>query len=85
MMIFAFFMISDPRTTPNSAAGRALFACVVAAIAFVIQFVFYEPNGPVLALILASPLVPLIDACLRGERYQWQHPAGVAAGKLKGA
>ena len=29
LLLFTFFMISDPRTTPNSRAGRILFALLV--------------------------------------------------------
>ena len=71
LLIFAFFMISDPKTTPNTALGRILFGGLVAAIAFIIQFVLYQPNGPVLALIMSSPLVPLIDYLSKGTNYQW--------------
>lgn len=71
LLIFAFFMISDPKTTPDTAPGRVLFGTLVAGIAYVIQFVYYVPNGPILALIIAAPIVPLLDARLRGRRYQW--------------
>ncbi len=71
LLIFAFFMISDPKTTPNTAAGRIIYAMIVASIAFVIQFVFYQPNGPILALIMSAPLVPLIDYLKRGRNYEW--------------
>ena len=71
LLIFAFFMISDPKTTPNTAAGRIIYAMIVASIAFVIQFVFYQPNGPILALIMSAPLVPLIDFLKRGRNYEW--------------
>jgi len=74
LLIFAFFMISDPRTTPNTAAGRIIYAMIVASIAFVIQFVFYQPNGPILALIMSAPLVPLIDFLKRGRNYEWTAP-----------
>jgi Na+-translocating ferredoxin:NAD+ oxidoreductase RnfD subunit len=77
LLIFAFFMISDPKTTPDAAAGRVLYAALVASIAFVIQFVYYVPNGPILALVLSAPVVPLIDALLQGMHYQWQPPQGV--------
>mgnify|MGYP001812888980 FL=1 len=76
LLIFAFFMISDPKTTPDTAIGRLLYAAIVASIAFTIQFVYYVPNGPILALILSAPLVPVIDALLRGTHYQWHQPEG---------
>lgn len=84
LLIFSFFMISDPRTTPNTPIGRVLFACIVAAIAFTIQFIYYQPNGPILALIMACPAVPLIDALLRGKNYRWDKPAGTNASPFKG-
>lgn len=84
LLIFAFFMISDPRTTPDTAAGRVLFAMLVAGVAFTIQFVFYTPNGPILALITCAPLVPLIDYLLQGSAYRWEQPAGIPANQLKG-
>jgi Na+-transporting NADH:ubiquinone oxidoreductase subunit NqrB len=71
LLIFAFFMISDPKTTPDTAWGRVLFAAFVAILAFTIQFVYYEPNGPILALIALAPSVPLIDFLMRGELYSW--------------
>jgi Na+-transporting NADH:ubiquinone oxidoreductase subunit NqrB len=77
LLIFAFFMISDPKTTPDAATGRVLYAAIVASIAFVIQFVHYVPNGPIIALALSAPLVPVIDALLQGSHYQWQQPQGV--------
>jgi Na+-transporting NADH:ubiquinone oxidoreductase subunit NqrB len=77
LLIFAFFMISDPKTTPNSARGRIVYGMFVATIAYTIQFVFYEPNGPILALIMSAPLVPLIDAISRGQLYRWEKPQGV--------
>jgi Na+-translocating ferredoxin:NAD+ oxidoreductase RnfD subunit len=77
LLIFAFFMISDPKTTPDASIGRVLFAMAVAATAFVIQFVYYIPNGPILALILSAPLVPVIDGLAQGARYQWHQPKGV--------
>jgi Na+-translocating ferredoxin:NAD+ oxidoreductase RnfD subunit len=84
LLIFAFFMISDPKTSPNSAAGRIVFGSIVATVAYTIQFVFYEPNGPILALIMSAPLVPLIDALSHGRNYRWNRPAEPSARPIKG-
>jgi Na+-transporting NADH:ubiquinone oxidoreductase subunit NqrB len=84
LLIFAFFMISDPKTTPDAPFGRVLFAMIVAATAFTIQFIFYQPNGPILALILCAPLAPLIDAVLHGSQYRWDKPDARPSASLKG-
>lgn len=77
LLLFAFFMISDPKTAPNTATGRIVYGVLVAVVAFVIRFVFYEPNGPIFALVLLAPLVPLIDAISKGQLYRWEQPKGV--------
>ena len=84
LLIFAFFMISDPKTTPDAPVGRILFALFVAATAFTIQFIFYQPNGPILALILCAPLVPMIDAVLHGSHYRWDKPGTQPSPTFKG-
>jgi Na+-transporting NADH:ubiquinone oxidoreductase subunit NqrB len=71
LLLFAFFMISDPRTTPNSRAGRILFACLVTALAGFVQFGLYRTNGILWSLAILSMSVPLIDRLLPGPRYEW--------------
>jgi len=85
LLIFAFFMISDPKTTPNTAIGRIVFGSAVAAVAYTIQFVLYEPNGPIWALILSAPFVPLIDAVSTGQRYAWIAQPAPVRHQTKGA
>lgn len=75
-LIFTFFMISDPKTTPDSRAGRILFALLVALGAGFVHFVLFRPNGLLLALAFLSPAVPLIDLLLPGERYAWRGRQG---------
>jgi Na+-transporting NADH:ubiquinone oxidoreductase subunit NqrB len=71
LLLFAFFMISDPKTTPDSRAGRILFAALVAGGAYFVQFRLYRPNGLLWSLAACSPVVPLIDRLLPGIRYEW--------------
>jgi Na+-transporting NADH:ubiquinone oxidoreductase subunit NqrB len=71
LLLFAFFMISDPMTIPSRAAGRMLHAAAVAIVAFLWQFALFKPNGLLWALFLCVPLVPLIDRWLPAPRFEW--------------
>ena len=71
-LIFAFFMISDPKTTPDTRPGRILYAVLVAAVAGGIRFGLYRPDALIWALAACAPLVPAIDRLLPGERYRWR-------------
>ena len=70
-LIFAFFMISDPKTTPDRRSARILYAGLVAAGAGFIHFVLYEPNGFLYSLVAFCPIVPILDRLLPGRRYEW--------------
>jgi Na+-transporting NADH:ubiquinone oxidoreductase subunit NqrB len=75
LIMFTFFMISDPMTTPNRRALRFAYAFLVAALAFAWQFLLFKTNGLVWALFLLSPLVPLIDWRWPGKKHVWQNRA----------
>ncbi len=71
LLLFAFFMISDPKTIPDSRLGRLIFACTVAGLAH--YFVFFEQVRPglYLALALLALAVWPIDRLLPAPRHQW--------------
>src|SRR5262249_48239769 len=75
LVVFAFFMISGPQTTPASRPARILFPAVGAAGAWFIQFKLFRTNGLLWSLAFFSLAVPLIDRLLPGARYLWAHPA----------
>ncbi len=74
-LLFAFFMISDPMTTPQRRSARIAYAIAVAAAAFVWQFVLYKPHGLIVVLFAASALVPLINWALPKQRFDWHNAA----------
>lgn len=74
VLIFAFFMISDPKTTPDSRAGRVLLAVLVTLVAGYIQFGLYRPNGLLYALAGCCLLTPVINKGLPGQKYLWSNP-----------
>jgi hypothetical protein len=82
LLLFTFFMISDPKTTPDSRAGRVLFAALVAFGAWYVQFRLFRTNGLLWSLAAWSMAVPVIDWMLPGSRYEWSALAlrGTATG-----
>jgi Na+-transporting NADH:ubiquinone oxidoreductase subunit NqrB len=74
LLLFTFFMISDPKTTPNARPARFLYGAIVALGAAFVAFVLFKPSGPIWALVVLSPLVPLLDRRFPGRRYEWTRP-----------
>ena len=72
-LLFAFFMISDPMTTPQYARARIVYAIGVAIAAFVWQFVYFKPHGLILMLAAASIAVPIINRRWQQRRFEWAH------------
>src|SRR6185369_13022860 len=82
LLIFAFFMISDPKTTPDSRLGRILFALLVAVGAAFVQFRLFRTNGVLWSLACFSLIVPIINWLLPGKTYEWNEKE--LAGQLEG-
>lgn len=74
LVLFSFFMISDPRTTPDARLGRIVFAMLVALGAYTVQFWLFRTNGLLWSLAACSLAVPVIDRLLPGPRHQWKSP-----------
>jgi enediyne biosynthesis protein E5 len=71
LIVFAFFMISDPKTTPDHRAGRVVFAAAVASLAFVLQHGFWIQSALFWSLFALAPLTPLLDLLFRSDRFHW--------------
>jgi len=76
LLLFAFFMISDPMTAPNSRIGRIAHAATVAALAYAWQFRLYRINGFIWGLFLAAAAVPLWDALWPAPKFNWTQNGG---------
>lgn len=71
LLIFAFFMISDPRTTPDSRLARLLFALAVALLAHYLAFFMQIRPALYFALIALSPATPLLNRMIPAEKFEW--------------
>ena len=75
LLIFTFFMISDPRTSPDSRLGRFIFAVSVAVLAHYMTFFMQMRPALYVALIALAPFVFVIDKILPAQRFAWRPPA----------
>ncbi|WP_338664806.1 RnfABCDGE type electron transport complex subunit D [Pararoseomonas sp. SCSIO 73927] len=71
LLIFSLFMITDPRSTPDSRSGRMVFAFAVAAIGYHLQFRWQVREGLFYALAAVSLATPLIDRWRPSARFAW--------------
>jgi hypothetical protein len=81
LLLFSFFMISDPKTTPDSRTGRIVFAALVAVGAAYVQFKLFRTNGLLWSLAVSSALVPVIDRLLPAAKFEWIQPERVGIDK----
>ncbi|MBK1673944.1 electron transporter RnfD [Ectothiorhodospira shaposhnikovii] len=68
-MLVAFFIITDPVTSPSTVAGRLLFGAGCGLLIYVIRTWGGYPEGAAFAVILMNALTPLIDHYLRPRAY----------------
>jgi len=72
LLLFTFFMISDPRTSPNHPFARIIWAVLIAFISFYLAAFKWKYNTPIWVLVACAPLVPLLDNIFKGEIFQWR-------------
>ena len=71
LLLFTFFMISDPRTSPNHPIARIIWAVLIAAVSFYLAAFKWKYNTPVWVLVAAGPLVPLLDKIFKAKEFHW--------------
>jgi Na+-transporting NADH:ubiquinone oxidoreductase subunit NqrB len=71
LFIFAFYMITDPISTPQRRGVRVAFGVLVAALAVAWDFWVRMPGGIFYALFAASCATPLANHFWCGEKLTW--------------
>jgi len=72
LLLFALFMLTDPRSIPNARAARLVWALAIAIATFVLQHQFYSQTALFWALFALAPLTPLLDALWQAPQFSWQ-------------
>jgi enediyne biosynthesis protein E5 len=71
LLIFPFFMISDPKTSPDARLARLLFPLAVALLAHWLAFFMQMRPALYVALVALSPINPILDRVLPARRFDW--------------
>jgi electron transport complex protein RnfD len=65
LFLGAFFMATDPVTTPVTGSGKLIFAAGCGILTFFIRFYGSYPYGVCIAVLIMNAFVPLIDRFVR--------------------
>lgn len=71
LLLFTFFMVSDPLTAPSHPKMRVLHVALVAGLAHVLQYRFFVAEHLFWALFLLAPLTILWEKALSQTPYTW--------------
>lgn len=74
LLVFALFMLTDPRSIPDRRTARLLWAGAIAGLTFLLQHWFFVSAAPFWALWLLAPLTPWLDWWLPSARFEWNAP-----------
>jgi Na+-transporting NADH:ubiquinone oxidoreductase subunit NqrB len=72
LLLFALFMLTDPRSIPNSQRGRLIWSFAIAIVTFILQHYFYLSTAIFWALFIVSPLTVLLDMVWTAPRFSWR-------------
>jgi Na+-transporting NADH:ubiquinone oxidoreductase subunit NqrB len=71
LLLFAFFMITDPRSIPNAYVSRLIWSIAIAIITFILRDYFYLSTAMFWALFIVSPLTIFFDSIFSASRFDW--------------
>ncbi|MEB3216470.1 MAG: RnfABCDGE type electron transport complex subunit D [Nostocales cyanobacterium 94392] len=71
LLLFALFMVTDPRSIPNSRIGRVIWAACIALVTFVLRNNFYVSTAVFWALFALAPLTVIFDRVWKASRFKW--------------
>lgn len=77
LLLFTFFMITDPVSTPRHPKARLVWAAAVAALTFIMSGWYFLHAAPIYALFAVSPLTPFINKLFPYKVFQWTNNSNI--------
>ena len=78
LLMFALFMITDPRTIPDARIGRLIWAVAIALLTFFLRNYLFISTAVFWALFTLAPLSILLDWLFPSDRFRWTQAGGTA-------
>ena len=72
LLLFALFMLTDPRSIPNARLARVMWAVSIALLTFGLQYIFFVPAAMFWALFALAPTTLWFDRVWPDSCFQWQ-------------
>lgn len=72
LLLFSFFMITDPKTTPDHPIARICWAVLIAVISFYLSAFKFVNGAPIWVLVCAQPLVPVLNYFFKAVQFRWE-------------
>ncbi|HEY9703737.1 MAG TPA: RnfABCDGE type electron transport complex subunit D, partial [Allocoleopsis sp.] len=73
LLLFALFMITDPRSIPNDRNSRLIWASSIAILTFILRNFFFLNTAIFYALFIISPLTIILDLIWSESRFEWSY------------
>ena len=73
LLLFACFMLTDPRSIPNARFARILWSVCIAVLTFILQSQFYLPTAAFWVLFCISPLTLILDRFWSKSPFEWRN------------
>ncbi|MTJ06673.1 MULTISPECIES: RnfABCDGE type electron transport complex subunit D [unclassified Anabaena] len=74
-LLFALFMVTDPRSIPNAPMSRIIWAISIAFLTFILRNYFFIPTAVFWALFALAPLTIFLDKFWVKPRFYWNNQA----------
>jgi Na+-transporting NADH:ubiquinone oxidoreductase subunit NqrB len=71
LILFTFFMITDPRSTPQNRYARIIWSIFIVISTYFLTYKLQIYTAPLWALFYCSFLTPLFNYLLPGENFEW--------------
>ncbi len=77
LLLFALFMITDPRSIPNAKISRLIWAIALASLTFIFRNYFFLSTAMFWALFALSPAIVWLDYLWSAPRFSWFNPRNI--------